>query len=162
MDKRKQDKFDKTGILMPLLMYRWRIIFPNQSKGDGDMITTNAVKLAVDYATSELRVTVRQDLYSATFHKIFSRMMKTITNPMGKKIAPLGSDQTILIESLDGSSAKATAVLELNCSPKSHTFELNYEDGDNVAEHCLVFTINSVADYNEIEITEEKEKQHDN
>lgn len=161
MDKRKQDKFDKTGILMPLLMYRWRIIFPNQSKGDGDMITTNAVKLAIDYATSELRITVRQDLYSATFHKIFSRMMKTITNRNGKKIAPLGSDQVILIESLDGSSANATAVLELNCSPKSHTFELNYEDGDNVAEHRLTFAINSVTDYNEIEITEEKEKQHD-
>lgn len=155
-DLRKQDKFEKVGILMPLLMYRWRIIFPNQRKEDGDMITTNAVKLAIDYAASELRVVVRQDLYSATFHEIFSRMMKNSYHKVtGKMYAPIGKEQTILIEYLDGSSAKATAAVELNCSPKSHTFELNYESGGEVAEHQLIFTINTVSEYENLKTTEE-------
>ena len=133
---------------MPLLMYRFRIIFPNQRKEDGDMITTNAVKLAINYTTSELHVTVRQDLHSATFHRIFSRMMKMINNAStGLQIAPIGSSQTILIEHMDGTSTKATAVLELDCSPKDHKFELNYENGGEVAEHQLVFTINNVTEY---------------
>lgn len=161
MDKRKQEKFDKpVGILMPLLMYRWRIVFPNETPENGKLLAMQAVKLSVDYSTSELRVTIRQDLHSMRLHTIFSMMMKTTTNKIGKRIAPVGSSRTILIEYLDGAADKATAVLELDCSPKSHTFELNYENSGDVAEHQLVFTINNVKEYNNIKITEEKEKQH--
>jgi hypothetical protein len=159
MDKRKQEKFDKpVGILMPLLMYRWRIIFPNESEENGKLIAMQATKLAIDYSTRELSVTIRQDLHSMTLHNIFSTMMGTITNRLGKRIPPIGSSQTILIEYLDGSADKATAVLELDCSPKGHTFELNYENGGDVSEHNLVFRINNVKEYENIEITEEKEK----
>lgn len=159
MDKRKQEKFDKpVGILMPLLMYRWRIVFPNESTEDGKLITMQAVKLSIDYSTSELCVTVRQDLHSMALHKIFSRMMKTTKNKKMEKIAPLGSSQAILIEYLDGSNDKATAVLELNCSPISHIFELNYENGGDVANHNLVFSIKAISEYNNIEIIKEKAK----
>ena len=157
MDKRKQGVYEQTGILQPVLMYRWRVRFPNESVERGNLISTNAVKLSIDYSTSEFHLTVRQDLYSVTFHEIFSRMMKTTENRLGKRIAPMGSSQTVLIEYLDGSTAKATAVLALDCSPKSHVFELDYEDSNNVAVHRLTFTINAVSTYENIEITE-KEK----
>lgn len=160
MDKRKQENTYKTrGMLMPLLKYRWILRFPNESKENGDMLTCNAVKMTIDYTTRELHVTIRQDLYSMTLHTIFSRMMKNITNPKGDLIAPLGSSQTILLEYLDGSNDKATATLELECAPQSHTFILDYTDGENVAEHELVFSIKNVKEYENIEITEETKNE---
>ena len=159
MDKRKQKKFDKpVGILMPLLMYRWRIIFPNESEENGKLIAMQATKLSIDYSTRELYVTIRQDLYSMTLHKIFERMMKVPVNHITGKRLLKGNSQAILIEYLDGSNDKATAVLELDCSPKNHIFELNYENGGDVAEHNLVFAINTIVEYENIEITKEKEK----
>ena len=119
------DGEERGGILMPLLSYRFRIVFPMEAlyPEQGLLLTQQVIKCSFDFVKKEFRVKLRQP----------------ITKGMLGLVRYISAHPTsIIVEPMGGGSHSLFSIHLYDCKCVNHSFELDYGNSD-IAVHSLVF-----------------------
>ena len=133
------------GILQPQLAYRWRLRAPNGfTEEEHNRIACQAQSIKFDYKNKKLIITLVQNAHDTILHEAVTKLV---------------SRQTVMlhIDSLNG-SAEATPnyILEFDCTPISHNFELDYTNQGGTANHTMEFEYTTMTPYNPKEAENEE------
>lgn len=113
-----------SGVLMPALAYRFRILFEINNKDERDLLTKQIISCENNYKKRETKITIRGP-YNSCIHTIILKMCKRIID--------------IQIQELDGSNAIIlNTVCFLDCILKNHKVKYNYGKSEAV-NHTLTF-----------------------
>ena len=120
-----------SGILQPMMKYRFRIIFGGEHIYDEQCILTQQVmNCSIDMKEQILKIDLRQTI---------ERGMFTILNMIIKR------NFNIYVEPMDSANNNAQFSLELlQCECIDHKFDLDYAGGSECATHELKFLYHSL------------------
>jgi len=140
------DAEKRGGILMPLLAYRFRIIFPMEALLHPEqelLLTQQIMSCSFDFVKKELKVELRQPI---------TKGMLSLVNYISTHFI------SIIVEPLNGVSDSLFSIHVLDCKCIDHSFKLDYSDSA-VAVHKLIFNYSRLEERDPTEWEENPSKE---
>ncbi len=139
------DGEERGGILMPLLSYRFRIIFPMEAlyPEQGLLLTQQVIKCSFNFAKKEFKVKLRQPITKGMLN-----LVKHIST----------QSTTIIIEPMNGGNNPLFSIHLFDCKCTDHSFELDY-GSSSIAVHSLTFEYSFLNEENPTEWVEDGTKE---
>jgi len=116
------------GILLPLLVHRFRIVFPANTP---NAVSAQASRCSMNFLEKWFKVEVQQPLLDMG-------VMETIANMMR-----IPFPQRVAVDLLDGDAKTVRRIEFVNLQATNHLFELDYA-ANEVATHYLDFSFDDV------------------
>lgn len=116
---------ERGGILMPLLSYRFKIIFPIEALYPEQeyLLTQQVIKCSFNFAKKEFKVKLRQPITKGMLNLV-------------KYIATRST--AIIVEPMNGENNPLFSIHLFDCKCTDHSFELDY-GSSSIAVHNLTF-----------------------
>lgn len=126
-----------TGILMPLIQFRWRIIFDTlheKPESDYQLLSMQAIRIKFNFVDKEMKVVFEQSIVGDEH----SLLLKMLEHP---HFCP-----SIRVDAMDGNEGMYHSVVLTSPVFKKHTFKLDYAKS-GTAKHKVTFSFKNLRIY---------------